>query len=77
MIMCANGVPERLILDLFDEAVVNIKGLKERVERSSITKEDWNLMSTCSEVKHQLAGRCEMTTCLTTTTDADSFHFVH
>ena len=51
IIMCANGIPESLIIDLFREAVNNIRGLSRRIKQNKLTKEDSRLISTCSEVE--------------------------
>ena len=54
MIMCANGVPKKLIIDIFCDAVTNIKGLVRRVKSGKATKDDFGLMSTCSDVSKPL-----------------------
>lgn len=51
MIMCANGIPEQLFVDIFTEAVDSIKGLRGRVEFNTMTKSDHRLLSLCSEVR--------------------------
>ena len=43
--MVANGVPEKLIVDIFQEAVNSIKGLKLRVKRGQMSREDHRLVS--------------------------------
>jgi hypothetical protein len=43
--MVANGVREQLIIDIFHEAVNSIKGLKLRVKRGQMSKEDRRLIS--------------------------------
>ncbi|WWD19157.1 hypothetical protein CI109_103615 [Kwoniella shandongensis] len=48
-IMCANGVPKDLIISIFKDSVDHIKGLRGRVESSSMTEEDHRLVSACSE----------------------------
>ena len=50
MIMCANGVPEELIIEIFAAAVADIRGLKSRVQSGRATKEDYSLMSSCKDV---------------------------
>ena len=50
-IMCANGVSQHLMIELFEEAVSNIKGLRVRVQQGAVTKDDWRLMSSCSDVR--------------------------
>jgi hypothetical protein len=57
MIMCANGVPGQVVLDLFKNAITHIKGLRDRVRRKEVTKEDYNLIGQCSDVrqKHRYA----------------------
>jgi len=50
MIMCANGVPENLLIQIFRDAVWSIRGLKDRVEDRKQTKDDYDLMSLCSDV---------------------------
>ena len=49
-IMCANGIPKQLFIDLFEDAVFSIRGLRSRVALGAITDDDWRLMSLCSEV---------------------------
>ncbi|ORY35716.1 RNA dependent RNA polymerase-domain-containing protein [Naematelia encephala] len=49
MMMCANGVPENLIIRIFQENLRSIRGLKQRVRRGAASKEDYKLMSVCSE----------------------------
>jgi len=49
-IMCANGIPERLFVDLFQRTVSKIKGLAGRVENGTQSQEDIQLISICSEV---------------------------
>ncbi|GFZ50894.1 hypothetical protein JCM24511_08652 [Saitozyma sp. JCM 24511] len=49
MIMCANGVPGQVVLDLFKDAITHIKGLRDRVRRKEVTKEDYKLIGQCSE----------------------------
>ena len=44
--MIANGVPEQLILDVFDQAVTNIKGLGFRVREGRMSKQDRHLLTT-------------------------------
>lgn len=50
MIMCANGVSEQLIVELFQDAIKQIKGLKERVMARAMTKEDFKMINICSDV---------------------------
>jgi RNA-dependent RNA polymerase len=54
MIMCANGIPEQLMMDIFQESIAEINGLKGRVMSQSMTKEDVNLINTCSDVSPSL-----------------------
>ncbi|KAK4685416.1 RNA-dependent RNA polymerase, partial [Tremellales sp. Uapishka_1] len=49
MIMNANGVPEELFIELFQDAVTNLRGLRERVRANRLTKLDQNLISQCSD----------------------------
>ncbi|EIW68226.1 hypothetical protein TREMEDRAFT_74213 [Tremella mesenterica DSM 1558] len=49
MIMCANGIPEQLMIDIFNDAVASIKGLRERVATKTLSRDDHKLISTCSE----------------------------
>jgi RNA-dependent RNA polymerase len=49
--MCANGVPTSLMRDIFHEAVDNIKGMRGRVKAGKTTKEDFNMMGICTEVR--------------------------
>ncbi|WRT68501.1 uncharacterized protein IL334_005477 [Kwoniella shivajii] len=48
-IMCANGVPTSLMVDIFNEAVAHIKGLRDRVQGNKMTKEDRSLIGLCSD----------------------------
>jgi RNA-dependent RNA polymerase len=48
--MSANGIPDSLFLELFENAVVNIRGLKSRVQNKTLTKGDTDLMAMSSEV---------------------------
>lgn len=57
MIMCANGVPGQVVLDLFKDAITHIKGLRDRVRRKEVTKEDYNLIGQCSEVRRNFNVR--------------------
>ena len=50
MIMCANGIPESLMLEIFKDAIEEIHGLRRRVVERRMTKADINQISTCSEV---------------------------
>ena len=54
MIMCANGVPRKLIIDIFSDAVTNIKGLVRRVKGGRANKDDFSLIATCSDVSRPL-----------------------
>ena len=54
MIMCANGVPEDLMIEIFHNAVTDIKGLRGRVKAGRPSKEDCNLMSLCSDVSRNM-----------------------
>lgn len=56
-IMCANGIPEKLFVDLFKRTVDKIKGLAGRVENGTFSAEDIRLISTCSEVS-SVIHRC-------------------
>jgi hypothetical protein len=49
-IMCANGVPHNLMVELFQDSVENIKGMKARVRAGRVTKDDYNTMGLCSDV---------------------------
>ena len=49
IIMCALGIPESLMIEIFRDAVSNIKGLRDRVRRRQISKDDHRLISLCSE----------------------------
>ncbi|WVQ95053.1 hypothetical protein IAU59_002145 [Kwoniella sp. CBS 9459] len=48
-IMCANGVPTELMVDIFNDAVSHIKGLPERVKQNQMTKDDHTLIGVCSD----------------------------
>ncbi|WVW85521.1 hypothetical protein I302_107559 [Kwoniella bestiolae CBS 10118] len=48
-IMCANGVPSELMVEIFNEAVSHIKGLKDRVAAKRMTKDDNQLIGLCSD----------------------------
>ncbi|KAK8854698.1 hypothetical protein IAR55_003437 [Kwoniella newhampshirensis] len=48
-IMCANGVPKDLMLEIFHDAVEHIKGLRARVESRRMTEEDHRLIASCSD----------------------------
>nr|XP_019011562.1 RNA-dependent RNA polymerase 1 [Kwoniella pini CBS 10737]OCF50343.1 RNA-dependent RNA polymerase 1 [Kwoniella pini CBS 10737] len=48
-IMCANGVPRELVVQIFQEAVADIKGLRERVKSNKMTKGDHQLIGLCSD----------------------------
>jgi RNA-dependent RNA polymerase len=50
LIMCANGVPEQLIIEIFNQAVNSIKDLRKRVQAAKTTKDDHRLITACSEV---------------------------
>ena len=50
MIMCANGVPEEVIVQIFQDAIHKIQGLKGRVMGGRMTKEDYRLLTICSDV---------------------------
>ena len=50
MIMCANGIREELFIEIFTEAVEHTKGLTGRVQAGKTTKDDYNLLSLCSDV---------------------------
>ena len=56
MIMCANGVPENLVIEIFQDAVTNLKGLRRRVKAGKSTLEDDRLLSTCSDVSNMSTG---------------------
>lgn len=56
MIMCANGVPEQLIIDIFIRAVDSLKGFRDRVKYNRTNKDDSRLIGLCSEVS--LAKGC-------------------
>ncbi|WVN86300.1 uncharacterized protein L203_101463 [Cryptococcus depauperatus CBS 7841] len=44
-IMCANGVPHNLIISIFEEAISDIKGFRDRVGDGAITKKDVELIA--------------------------------
>ncbi|WVQ80183.1 hypothetical protein IAT38_002288 [Cryptococcus sp. DSM 104549] len=46
-IMCANGVPHELMIEIFEQAVAHIKGLTERVRTNQMTKDDHGVIATC------------------------------
>ncbi|WWC93489.1 hypothetical protein V866_000324 [Kwoniella sp. B9012] len=48
-IMCANGVPSELMVEIFQDAVAHIKGLKDRVAARKMTKDDHQLIGLCSD----------------------------
>ncbi|WWC63397.1 uncharacterized protein I303_105997 [Kwoniella dejecticola CBS 10117] len=48
-IMCANGVPRELMVEIFEEAVSHIKGLRERVGNNRMTEHDRQLVGLCSD----------------------------
>ncbi|KAK6910761.1 hypothetical protein I203_104793 [Kwoniella mangroviensis CBS 8507] len=47
-IMYANGVPSALMVEIFQDAVAHIKGLKDRVAARKMTKDDHQLIGLCS-----------------------------
>lgn len=49
-IMCANGIPEDLFIEIFRKTVDGIKGLADRVNNGRWTDDDIKLISMCSEV---------------------------
>lgn len=56
MIMAANGIPDSLFVELFQKAVANIKGLRERVKRDLMSKEDFTLIG-MSDVSYAAQSR--------------------
>lgn len=52
MIMCALGVPETFMLEIFKDALTSIQGLKARVKAGRPTKGDFTLMSMSSDVSN-------------------------
>lgn len=56
MIMCANGIPEQLMIDTFQESIEEIHGLKTRVMAQEMTKADIALINTCSDVSDHPAA---------------------
>ncbi|WWC90607.1 uncharacterized protein L201_005543 [Kwoniella dendrophila CBS 6074] len=48
-IMCANGVPAALILEIFKEEVAHTKGLKDRIAAGKMTQKDDQLVAMCSD----------------------------
>ncbi|OCF31540.1 RNA-dependent RNA polymerase 1 [Kwoniella heveanensis BCC8398] len=48
-IMCANGVPNELMVEIFSDAVSHIKGLRERVTQGKMTKDDHSLIGVCTD----------------------------
>lgn len=58
IIMCANNIPERLIIELFQDAVNNIKGLSKRIRNNRMTQEDERLISMCSHVRKSDRAMC-------------------
>ena len=54
MIMCANGVPEELIVNIFQDAIQKISGLKGRVMSRKMTKDDERLIGICSDVSSEV-----------------------
>ena len=51
-IMCANGVPEELIVKIFEDAIHKIQGLKGRVMGQKMTKDDQRNLTICSDVSY-------------------------
>lgn len=54
MIMCANGVPDELIVKIFEDAIHKIKGLKGRVMEQKMTADDKRLLTLCSDVSSKI-----------------------
>jgi RNA-dependent RNA polymerase len=54
MIMCANGVPDELIVKIFEDAIHKIKGLKGRVMEQKMTADDKRLLTLCSDVSPKI-----------------------
>ncbi|WVF67576.1 hypothetical protein IAT40_002334 [Kwoniella sp. CBS 6097] len=48
-IMCANGVPTELMIEIFENAVSHIKGLRDRVKQGQMTKDDHSLIGVCTD----------------------------
>jgi RNA-dependent RNA polymerase len=55
--MCANGVPESLMIDIFQDAVLDIQGMKQRVKAGRMTREDMSTIGLCSEVRYSVDDR--------------------
>lgn len=53
--MAANGIPEKLFIEIFNDRVEGIKGLAERVKNGTWNEEDIKLVSICSEVRSYLS----------------------
>lgn len=49
-IMCANGVPHELIIGIFEDAIADIKGFRDRVWNDAITENDEQLIALCNDV---------------------------
>ncbi|ODN90833.1 RNA-dependent RNA polymerase 1 [Cryptococcus wingfieldii CBS 7118] len=48
-IMCANGVPHDLIIEIFQDAVADIKGFRDRVKQGRLSKADQQLVELCND----------------------------
>lgn len=48
--MCANGVPHELIIGIFEDAIADIKGFKDRVWNNAVTENDQQLIALCNDV---------------------------
>ncbi|AFR96691.2 RNA-dependent RNA polymerase 1 [Cryptococcus neoformans C23] len=48
-IMCANGVPHELIIGIFEDAIADIKGFKDRVWNNAVTENDQQLIALCND----------------------------
>lgn len=48
--MCANGVPHELIIGIFEDAIADIKGFRDRVWNNAITENDEQLIALCNDV---------------------------
>lgn len=51
--MCANGVPHELIIGIFEDAIADIKGFKDRVWNNAVTENDQQLIALCNDVSRQ------------------------